>query len=121
MGFQPAPVAEDTGLDAVTWSCCLYMVSRVRIERFPVSKYCTWLIYVEEIGMVETWFTALVALESNSPSQERAWLLKKREREIRQLNSLKNQSGREIVVGWDKAKGTHFRGPSRVMHSFSKS
>lgn len=46
---------------------------------------------------------------------------KKREREIRQLNSLKNQSRREIVVDWDKAKGTYFRGPSIVMHSFSKS
>lgn len=80
VGFQPAPVAEDTGLDPVTWSCYLYIVSRVRIERFPESKYCTWLIYVKEIGMVETWFTALV-VESNSPSQERAWLLKKKERE----------------------------------------
>lgn len=49
------------------------MVSRISMERFPVSKYCNCLTFVEEFGMMEKWFTASVALESNSPDQERSW------------------------------------------------
>lgn len=68
-----------------------------------------------------TWFSALVALESNSPSQERAWLFKKEKKKRAESPTARQpekQSRSEVVAG-AKPREPCLRGYSTVVQSVS--
>lgn len=93
------------------------LASSISTERFPVSKYCTRLIFIEEFGMVEKRHKILVVLESNSRSQERAQLPENKPShwQLNRLKKKKNRSRHEIMAGVKPS----LSGPFPRMSSFS--